>query len=81
MLVGFVLMLVESAAALGVPWLGGRFAATLLASTPAEPLDGLGLVLMGLLWLFAVQALARDAARPHTTACRKFCTKAPETAN
>ncbi|MES2606904.1 MAG: ABC transporter ATP-binding protein [Pseudomonadota bacterium] len=55
-LAGF-LMLLESLAALGIPWLGGRFAGDLL-STVALPQVG---ILSLLLVLFAVQAALRFA--------------------
>lgn len=54
---GFVLMLLESLAALGVPWLGGRFASLLLA-TPILA-NSVTVVLVALLALFALQASVR----------------------
>jgi ATP-binding cassette, subfamily B, bacterial len=58
---GAAMMLLESAAALAVPWLGGRIAATLLASGPAGG-GSMTLVLWAMLALFALQALLRFAS-------------------
>jgi subfamily B ATP-binding cassette protein MsbA len=56
---GAVLMLLESLAALAVPWLGGRLAGSLLGSTtPATTTT----VLWAMLGLFALQALLRFAS-------------------
>ena len=52
-----VLMLLETAAALAVPWFGGEFAAGLLS----ESEFGVTTILLGLLALFAFQALLRFA--------------------
>jgi ATP-binding cassette, subfamily B, bacterial len=53
-----LLMLGESAAALAVPWLGGRLAeAVLPAGTPGPA--GFRAILLGMLGLFAVQALVK----------------------
>ncbi len=51
-------MLAESAAALAVPWLGGRLAGTLLPGGPAGS-TGVATILAAMLALFAVQALLR----------------------
>ncbi len=48
-------MLAETAAALAMPWLGGRFAGNFLAGGH----QGMGLILAGLLGLFALQALLK----------------------
>src|SRR5687768_3713664 len=52
-------MLAESAAALSIPWLGGKFAADLI-SEQTQAINGLLLVL---LIVFAMQALVGFAAR------------------
>jgi len=56
---GTVLMALESAAALGVPWLGGLLTSALLGQGPGPQVST---VLAGLLALFAVQALLRFGA-------------------
>ena len=53
-----VLMLLESGAALAVPWLGGRLAGTLLQAG-AAPVSSVSPVLGALLVLFGVQALLK----------------------
>lgn len=53
-LAGF-LMLLETGAALAVPWLGGRFAQHVLSGVAANA----GMVLLALLGLFALQALLK----------------------
>ena len=55
-----LLMLVESAAALAVPWLGGRLAGALLPGD-APPASSATAILAAMLALFAVQALLRFA--------------------
>lgn len=52
-----LLMLAESGMALAVPWLGGRLAGSMLAEAPAA--SATGPVLLGLLTLFALQALLK----------------------
>ena len=51
------LMLLETGAALAVPWLGGRFASNVLAGGKTD----VGWLLLGLLALFAFQALIKFA--------------------
>jgi subfamily B ATP-binding cassette protein MsbA len=53
-----VLMLCESAAALLVPWAGGRLAGVMLQAQGAAH-TGVGLLLAGMLGLFALQALLK----------------------
>lgn len=53
-----LLMLLESAAALVVPWLGGKLAAALLPGSPADTI-GVRAVFVGMLALFTIQALLR----------------------
>ena len=55
-----LLMLAESAAALAVPWLGGRLAGALLPGD-APPASSATAILAAMLALFAVQALLRFA--------------------
>ena len=52
-----ILMLIETATVLAIPWLGGRFAGDLLAGSQAN----VGPILLILLALFAVQALLKFA--------------------
>ncbi|MBL0141397.1 MAG: ABC transporter ATP-binding protein [Betaproteobacteria bacterium] len=55
---GAMMMLLESVAALTVPWFGGRLADTLLSGNSGVN-RGIGLVLWAMLALFALQALLR----------------------
>ncbi|MBS3911113.1 MAG: ABC transporter ATP-binding protein [Hydrogenophaga sp.] len=55
-----LLMLVETGAALAVPWLAGQFAAGLLAGAPGA-VQASGALLLGLLALFALQAVLKFA--------------------
>src|SRR5262245_66483970 len=54
------LMLLETAAALAVPWLGGQFASGVLSRARVD----ISPILLGLLILFAFQALRQFANRP-----------------
>ncbi len=55
---GVLLMLLESAAALAVPWLGGQFAGALLPGG-SSPSVGVSAILAAMLALFAVQTLLK----------------------
>ena len=54
-----LLMLAETGMALAVPWLGGRLAAGMLSGAPSDSNVMTGPVLLGLLALFALQALLK----------------------
>lgn len=63
MMLAAAFMLAESAAALSIPWMGGKFAATMIK--PGA--DGLNLLLLILLFLFGIQALLKFATNYFST--------------